>query len=70
MELQKLIGTDSLEQGWLPHHFCGVTTDQHGGQQDKENDHIMLSMGAAGVLRGIGQSNKYYLVYNNLKHLF
>ena len=30
MELQELIETDGLKQGLLPHHFCEVTTDQHG----------------------------------------
>ena len=30
MKLQELIETDGLKQGQLPHHFCGVTTDQHG----------------------------------------
>ena len=30
MELQELIEADGLKQGLLPHHFCGVTTNQHG----------------------------------------
>ena len=24
------IETDGLKEGLLPHHICGVTTDQHG----------------------------------------
>ena len=35
MELQELIQTDSLKQGWLPHHFCEVTMDQYGWLWDK-----------------------------------
>ena len=29
--------TDDYKQGKLPHHLCGVTTDQHGRLQYKQN---------------------------------
>ena len=30
-----IVKTDDYKQGWLPHHFCGVTTDQHGWLWDR-----------------------------------